>query len=76
MPELSVTEYRMRLGRELRQSESPHLRGFFGNAFADHIMLHHHREDGSLVYEYPRIQFKVLNRSFKNRAKIISPRTI
>lgn len=53
----------MRLARRLRQYETPRLRGFFGKVFADEVMLHHHRPDGSLVYEYPRVQFKILNQT-------------
>jgi hypothetical protein len=58
--QIDVTEYRLRLARGLRPSESPRLRGFFGQAFADEVMLHHHRPDGSLIYSYPRVQFKIL----------------
>jgi hypothetical protein len=39
------------------------LRGYFGHAFADEVMLHHHNADGSLHYAYPRVQFKVLDRT-------------
>lgn len=56
-----VLQCRLRLSRPLRASETPHLRGFFGKQFADQVMLHHHKEDGALLYEYPRVQFKVLN---------------
>lgn len=61
MPEICVTEYRLKLSRELRRGEVPRFRGFFGREFAEQILLHHHREDGSLLYDYPRIQFKVLD---------------
>ncbi|MFH1008454.1 MAG: CRISPR-associated endonuclease Cas6, partial [Candidatus Latescibacterota bacterium] len=62
MPEIHITEYRLKLSRELRRGEVPQLRGFFGRRFAEQVLLHHHREDGSLLYDYPRIQFKVLDR--------------
>lgn len=58
--QLPVTEYRLRLERPLRQSETPQLRGFFGRRFEDAVLLHHHCPDGSLLYRYPRVQFKVL----------------
>lgn len=61
--QLEVTEYRLHLDRRLRQSETPQLRGFFGRAFADEVLLHHHRPDGSLLYEYPRVQFKILDQT-------------
>ena len=60
--QLEITEYRLRLGRELRASESPQLRGFFGRNFSDEVMFHHHQQDGTLLYKYPRIQFKVIDR--------------
>lgn len=61
--ELDVTEYRLRFERPLAPSEATHLRGFFGAAFAEEQLLHHHRPDGSLVYDYPRVQFKVIDRT-------------
>jgi len=59
----NVTEYRLRFQRSLVPGEATHLRGFFGSAFAKEQLLHHHRTDGSLVYDYPRVQFKVLDRT-------------
>lgn len=58
--DLSVTEYRLRLERPLQQSEAPQLRGFFGRRFEKAVLLHHHCADGTLLYRYPRVQFKVL----------------
>ena len=60
---IDVTEYHLRLGREIHSSESPQLRGFFGRVFEDEVLLHHHLSDGSLLYKYPRVQFKVLRRT-------------
>ena len=59
---LSVTEYHLKLSRELYPNETPKLRGFFGNEFAEHILLHQHSKDGTLIYKYPCVQFKILNR--------------
>lgn len=60
---IDVTEYHLRLGREMHTGESPQLRGFFGRTFADEVLLHHHRFDGSLLYKYPRVQFKILHKT-------------
>ena len=60
--DLDIVEYRMRFQRPLAPGEATHLRGFFASAFADEEMLHHHRPDGSLIYDYPRVQFKILDR--------------
>ena len=59
---LAVTEYHLKLSRELYPNETPQLRGFFGNEFAEHVLLHQHNQDGTLIYNYPRVQFKILNR--------------
>jgi hypothetical protein len=60
---LDLTEYRMRLSRSLSPGEATRLRGFFGQAFGEEILLHHHHADGRLLYAYPRVQFKVLDRT-------------
>jgi Cas6b N-terminal domain len=61
--DIDITEYRIRFERPVAPSEATHLRGFFGSAFAEEELLHHHRPDGSLVYQYPRVQFKVIDRT-------------
>src|SRR5438105_1049286 len=61
--EIDITEYRLRFERPLSPGEATHLRGYFGSAFADEELLHHHRRDGTLVYAYPRVQFKVIDRT-------------
>jgi hypothetical protein len=60
---LSLAEYRLRLGRPLIPAEAAKLRGFLGRTYEDEILLHHHRPDGGLFYEYPRVQFKVIDRA-------------
>lgn len=40
--------------------EAPQLRGFFGRKFEDEVLMHNHGKDGELIYQYPRIQFKIL----------------
>ncbi len=61
--ELEVTELRLHLGRPLSPAEAPHLRGYFGTAFADDDRLHNHLADGSLRYDYPRVLFQVVGRA-------------
>jgi hypothetical protein len=60
---LDIMDYQLRLSRSLSPRETSELRGFFGQAFADEVLLHHHNPDGSLHYAYPRVQFKVLDRT-------------
>jgi hypothetical protein len=61
--DIDITEYRLRFERPLAPGEATHLRGYFGHVFADEEKLHNHRADGSLVYDYPRVQFKVIDRT-------------
>jgi CRISPR-associated protein Cas1 len=58
---VNVVEYRLRFPRPLAPGEASQLRGYCGTAFADEVLLHHHNADGSLRYDYPRVQFKVLD---------------
>jgi len=45
---------------QLRQSDGHKLRGYFAKTFGDESdLFHNHNEDGSAIYRYPRIQFKV-----------------
>src|SRR4051812_36564053 len=62
-PTITVVECRLRFSRSLLTSEASRVRGFFGQVYADEDDLHHHNPDGSLRYQYPRVQFKVLDRS-------------
>ncbi len=62
MKSLSITEFNLKLSRKLNPNETPQLRGFFGNEFMEYVLLHQHNKDGTLIYNYPRIQFKILNR--------------
>lgn len=59
---VDVVEAALIFRRSLGQGEATHLRGFFGREFIDEIMLHHHESDGRFRYEYPKVQFKVIDR--------------
>jgi hypothetical protein len=61
--DLNITEYRLRFERPLAPGEATHLRGFVGRAFPEEQLVHQHHRDGSLMYEYPRVQFKVIDRT-------------
>ncbi len=58
---ISVAECRLLLSRPVVPAETPKLRGFFGRRFSDALLLHHHRPDGTLLYTYPKVQFKVIS---------------
>jgi hypothetical protein len=59
--QLEITECRLRLARPLSPGEATRLRGYFGTAYGDEVLLHHHEADGRLLYDYPRIQFRVID---------------
>jgi hypothetical protein len=60
---IDIIDCRLRLSRPVTPGEASLLRGFFGRAFEDEVLLHHHSPDGGLIYDYPRVQFKVLDRT-------------
>ena len=58
---IQLARLRLRLERPLRAGEAPALRGFFGRQFEDQVLMHNHGPNDELVYQYPKIQFKVLD---------------
>lgn len=44
----------------LNLSDSPKLRGYFGNKYSNEVLMHNH-DNGKLVYEYPLVQYKIIN---------------
>ena len=61
--QISVSKCRLRLARPLRKAEATAIRGFFGRKFEDEIYMHNHNPDGSVIYQYPRVQFKVIDQT-------------
>ncbi len=47
----------------LRPSQIHKFRGFVGNVFKDHDLIHNHDEKGKPIYRYPLIQFKLIDRT-------------
>jgi len=45
----------------LRPSQIHKFRGFVGNAFKDHDLIHNHDVKGNPIYRYPLIQFKLID---------------
>ncbi|UII27649.1 DNA repair protein [Fulvivirga maritima] len=47
---------------QLQTRDSHKLRGYFGSVFKEYSpLLHNHFNDGTLRYQYPLVQYKVLN---------------
>lgn len=47
----------------LNRSDAKNIRGYFGNLFWDNPYAHHHKEDGSFIYRYPGVQYKIIDGS-------------
>ncbi len=45
----------------LNRSDSEKIRGYLGNLFWDNPYAHHHKLDGSLIYRYPCVQYKIID---------------
>jgi len=58
-----IKNYRVFLAIDgvLEKRDAQKVRGYLGNLFWDNPFAHHHMPDGSLIYTYPRIQYKVIN---------------
>lgn len=61
MGSIEISECRLHLSRRIKTHESPRLRDFFGNAFEDEVVKHSYDTDGRPLFEYPRVQFKVVD---------------
>ncbi len=49
---------------QLRTRDAHKLRGYFGNLFREKSeLLHNHMGDGEFKYEYPKVQYKVIDRT-------------
>ncbi len=46
----------------LKPSQIHKFRGFVGNAFKAHDLIHNHDEKGKPIYRYPLIQFKLIDK--------------
>jgi len=44
------------------EEDAAKLRGYIGRKYPDEVLLHHHTEEGSL-YTYPRIQYKIIEKT-------------
>ena len=47
----------------LRPSQIHKFRGFVGNEFKEHDLIHNHDEKGKPIYRYPLIQFKLIEKT-------------
>ncbi|MEZ6118470.1 MAG: hypothetical protein R3C28_18145 [Pirellulaceae bacterium] len=59
---ISLTTVRLQLERELRSAETPLLRDFLGQEFEDKVPSYNHGPKDEVAFQYPRIQFEVVER--------------
>ena len=55
---LKIVVMALKTDRMVKEDTSK-LRGYIGNKFYEHVLLHHHTEKGNL-YTYPRVQYKII----------------
>ena len=60
---LAISQCRLRLSRALRKGEATAIRGFFGRQFEDQVYMHNHQSDGTPIYLYPRVQYKIVDQT-------------
>lgn len=55
---IKIAKLILELDKKSKYQEAQKLRGFFANTFSSVDIFHNHREDGSQIYRYPRIQYR------------------
>ncbi|MCA9199065.1 MAG: hypothetical protein KDA87_16070 [Planctomycetales bacterium] len=59
---ISFTTVRLQLEQKLRSAETPLLRDFLGQEFEDQVLACNHGPKDEIAFQYPRVQFKVIDR--------------
>ncbi|PMP86366.1 MAG: hypothetical protein C0174_01780 [Thermodesulfobium narugense] len=59
--EIKVVKLSLDTKNLFRLSDAEKVRGFLGNLFWDNPYAHQHKADGSLIYLYPRVQYKIID---------------
>jgi len=73
---IRVVKLTFESSRLLRTSDAKKIRGYLGNLFWDNRYVHQHNKDGTLMYRYPCVQYKVIDGScvligFREALKIV-----
>lgn len=61
--EIDILKLNLTAESNLNKSDAEKIRGYLGNLFWDNPYAHHHKMDGSLIYRYPCVQYKVIDGS-------------
>lgn len=62
--EINILRLWLTLDSVLDKTEAEKIRGCLGHLFWDNPYAHHHKADGSLIYRYPCVQYKIVNGAF------------
>lgn len=60
---INILKLKMNIETELKISQAEKIRGFLGKLFWENSYAHQHREDGTLIYRYPCVQYKVIDKA-------------
>ena len=61
--EIKILKLLIDVETRLKPSHAEKVRGYLGNLFWDKPYAHQHNKDGSLIYHYPCVQYKIINGS-------------
>ncbi len=61
--EINILKLSLNIESDINESDAEKIRGYLGSVFWDNPHVHHHKENGSLIYRYPRVQYKVIDGS-------------
>jgi len=62
--EIKIYKLLIKIDSELSGRDAEKLRGYLGRLFRENPIAHQHRVDGSPIYQYPRVQYKVIDKAF------------
>jgi len=57
---IEILLLKLELNKTLTSSDASKVRGFLGSLYRQHIEVHHHQPDGTLLYRYPVVQYKII----------------
>jgi len=61
--EINILKLNLTAESALNKSDAEKIRGYLGKIFHDNPYAHHHTANGKLIYQYPRVQYKIINDS-------------
>jgi hypothetical protein len=59
--EIDILKLSLTVDSALNRSVAEKIRGYLGRLFWDNPYAHQHKPDGSFIYQYPRVQYKVID---------------